>query len=372
MIETITPIIFPKKEPFRRDMAVPQSLRGPDYIEKYDFSTFFYDAVYVAEQNKTVLICPKLFNFETLVKHGHFVDGTGRPVKHTINRYRRYDEVWLHSPATKFVFKSADEKFPFTSSADGIEHFSGKRSIVTISRNNEIPWIIDWLKFYRKCHGLEAALIFDNNSDIYDLETLDHELTEAVPELHIALVPANLSYGPRGVRHKRAHSKFLQTGMLNLARRRFLKSARSVLYVDIDEMVYSTTKKRVFQHAEKSRLGLATFRGNWVFPSNKTTLPIRHSDHFWTMSSKQEQCPVKWCVVPGSIAGDRNWDVHMVGNKLWGYFTRSKALGYFHCWSLGTNWKGTRGIINDEEMLQNELAIEKVRKPLHEISSSSG
>ena len=155
MIETIAPIIFPDEELFRRQTAVPVNLQGPDYLEKYDFSTFIYDAVQVVEDKKTVLICPKLFNFEYLTDQGHFSDSSGNVVKYRVVHYRRYDEIWLESPQTEFVFHIGGRKFPFFSSVRGNEPFRNKRSIVTISRNNDISWIIDWLTFYSKHHGLE-------------------------------------------------------------------------------------------------------------------------------------------------------------------------------------------------------------------------
>ena len=157
MIETISPLIFPNAVPIRRDVAVPETLQGPDYHDKYDFSTLIYDAVSVPETQQTVLVCPKLFNFESLLDEGGFLDGAGERVAHRVLHHRRYDEIWLASPASTFSFIYKNQIFPISVATESSKPFSDKRCIVTVSRNNEIPWIIDWLTFYKVRHGLEAG-----------------------------------------------------------------------------------------------------------------------------------------------------------------------------------------------------------------------
>ncbi|MDT9170884.1 hypothetical protein RSW14_25105, partial [Escherichia coli] len=42
-----------------------------------------------------------------------------------------------------------------------VDIFAGRRVMFTQSRNNDIAWILDWVRFSRDVHGADAVLIYD-------------------------------------------------------------------------------------------------------------------------------------------------------------------------------------------------------------------
>ena len=118
-----------------------------------------------------------------------------------------------------------------------------------------------------------------------------------------AVIPAPFPHGASGKRpFWEPPSKFLQSGILNLAGGRFLGKARGVLSVDIDELIWSKEGRSVFDEAAASPLGYLRISGSWVFPAPEKDGPYRHRDHTY-MDSRSREGREKWCVVPEVPSG---------------------------------------------------------------------
>lgn len=94
---------------------------------------------------------------------------------------------------------------------------------------------------------MDAILFFDNDSDRYEprqiIETLDQ--IKGLESVRVLSVP--LPYGPLGKPGTWAHrAKFLQLGMLNIGRIRFLSMCASVLCCDLDELVAPIPGSSIF------------------------------------------------------------------------------------------------------------------------------
>jgi hypothetical protein len=72
MIGALQTIQLPKSPEFTRDYIVPEQLRSPEIEGQYDFHTLIYDAFYISRKRSICLICPKLLNFEMLLRQGTF------------------------------------------------------------------------------------------------------------------------------------------------------------------------------------------------------------------------------------------------------------------------------------------------------------
>ena len=63
----LSPLELHPAKPIRRAMPRPLHLRQPDYEEKFDFTTVFYDCFRSLDASWCVLIGPPLINLEPVV-----------------------------------------------------------------------------------------------------------------------------------------------------------------------------------------------------------------------------------------------------------------------------------------------------------------
>jgi hypothetical protein len=227
--------------------------------------------------------------------------------------------------------------------------------IFTLSKDNEIAWIRDWVRFNLDIHGADAVLIYDNASSRYTTG----ELLEAVRSIkgiaEAAVVHWPFRYGPQGTLARGLwDSDFCQLGAWEHARRRFLANARSVMNSDIDELVLCDDGGSIFDKAERSAFGIARYGGRWVVSTDESearALP-RHRD-FDIMLRPQMQrtrfflkrdavaCFPKWTLVPRRCPDRTQWKVHTIGGWLPARLkTRGAAFRHFR--EIGGNWKYDR------------------------------
>ena len=249
--------------------------------------------------------------------------------------------------------------------------FAGRRVITTLSKDNDLRWIADWVRFYVRVHGADGVLVYDNASTAYTLAELQATLDEASGGAFPALaVDWPFPYGPQGglagaVNGVEADwdSDFCQTGSLQHARHRFLRHARSVLNVDIDELVLGTTGESVFAATEQARGGFIKFPGLWIgthAPAGVERATCRHADFVCRDLPDELACPPKWCLVPGKA--DRltdSWSVHnLFGAKA--NRTLSATFAYRHMRGITNSWKEDRWAADgaDPALLPRDHALE--------------
>ena len=319
----------------KRQIRVPEAARPPEFDAQYDADTLWYDAVRQGED--VLLFCPKLWDLARLLKRGQ-ITADGAPVQlRTIRYHRRHDVARLAVPRSAHGLRIEAEGWSASCpiSPDQRDLFAGLNVSLHISRDNAPEWIVDWARWHKARHGLQAMVVIDNGSTAY---------TPA--ELLAALAPVGLTraavlslpqpYGPVRAKQGGGGAKFLQPAALNIVRARFLGRARAVLNADIDELVWSTTGS-VFDAAVASRLGMVSFAGRWTCPPGQAQPPLRHADHVCYMDHRP--CPTKYCIMPEGPLRWLSWDVHRPERFPLGRFTRREDIGYFHCRGVTTNWK---------------------------------
>ena len=335
----------------RREAPRPPHLRNEAYEDQFDWDTLVYD-VYRAGPH-IVFQGPPLANFWT---HLASTEPLRRP-GWLWPRYRRIErlkasEIWLRSDADQLSLTGPLGAHEITVQPDMADMFAGRRVLHTLSKNNDINWIIDWLRFYVRVHGADGLLLYDNASTDYTVAELDAALRQAFPDIAIAVVLWPFRYGPQGGLAGAVDgietpwdSDFCQTGSLQHARHRFLRGARAVLNVDIDELVLSTKGRSIFAATHDSRAGFIKFAGHWI--STATPQPIaqgqgRHGDFIYRDTQEHEECPPKWCIVPARhrLAGT-SWSVHNLfgarANK-----TLDREFSYAHVKGISNSWKYNR------------------------------
>lgn len=336
-----------------RDSLRPPQLRNAAYAGQYDWDTLFYD-VYRAGPH-VVLQGPPFLNLLDHLEHSaplRAAFGFPRFAAHHYGQKKR-GEIWWRSDADRFTLDGPLGRFDIAVQPDGAPLFAGRRVITTLSKDNDLRWIADWVRFYRRIHGADGVLVYDNGSSAYGLAELQATLDEAAEGAMVARAVAwPFRYGPQGGLAGMVDgvepdwdSDFCQTGSLQHARFRFLRRAASVLNVDIDELVLPAAGRSIFEAAERSRSGFVKFPGLWIgthAPHGATRATSRHGDFLYREAPDARECPPKWCLA--AARADRraySWSVHnLFGAKA--NATISDAFAYRHFRAITTSWKDDR------------------------------
>lgn len=344
--------ILPTDGTLQRQSPRPPELRNAAYAAQFDWHTLFYD-VFRADDH-IVFQGPPLFNLlEPLRASAPFdraLRGWWKQAR--LVERNRISEIWLRGDADQLRIDGPIGQWDITVQPDMAAMFAGRRVLHTLSKDNEIRWIRDWIRFYRDVHGADAVLFYDNNSTRYSAADLRGELRAAFPEMVIEVVAWPFLYGPQGgmagaVDGQEApwDSDYCQSGSLQHARFRFLRRARSVLNVDIDELVLSNQGRQIFAATEQSRAGFIKFPGRWI--TGLADRPIANSGASlgdFVLYDRQEQvvCPPKWCVVPHAR---QRWGQHWSVHNIFGARANrhlSDEFTYRHMRAISNNWKADR------------------------------
>ena len=346
---TLNPLILPSAGP-TRDHIVPAKYRLDGYDETYDFRTIAYDTVWMERQKSILLVCPKLLNLESLLKSSK-ITASGNEVKISrIKHYRRHDEVWIACAARPRDLEIRTKHFALSAKIGSqVNIFDGKNVLVTKSKNNDLNWVSDWIKYHVESQGATAALIFDNGSDAYSFPELQQTM-ETVEGLETALaVASDFPFGSWKSSKLIHRSMFYQAGMLSIARHRFLHSARAALPIDVDELV---TGASVFDAAVASRFGYVTMPGVWRYSQLPEDQTPHHSDHIWRrepdVASKE-----KYCLAPSRWFTDTVWDIHGLHRYVFNNMAMMRDARFLHCEHISTGWKRKRDAQAGETLVRD-------------------
>ncbi|SDI65917.1 hypothetical protein [Aliiruegeria lutimaris] len=320
----------------RRTPIVSKLARGPNFENSYDWTTLWYDVL--AMGDRLLVVCPKLLNFKAMLADGALrIDGQPARIRR-VRRFRRHDIVILDRPEGAQALSTNSGRWSGQSgiSPDESGIFAGLNASLHISRNNRLEWIADWARFHIAEHGLEAMLVMDNASDEYTPQALLETLAGTGLKRAVVLkVPQR--YGPVRSKSGGGGAKFLQPAMFNLARLRFLRHARAVLNVDIDELVWSRGGS-IFDATHASPLGIVAFDGTWRSPLADAEPLISHADHLHPEVGVGP-CPTKYCIRPDGWRRFFGWDVHRPDMWLPMGALKRADFGYWHCRAITINWK---------------------------------
>jgi hypothetical protein len=351
----ISPIILDPSLGLRRRSPRPHALRQPDFDERFDFDTLFYDVFRHPDSSRVLLIGPALYNLETLFEE---IEIVAKPSGASC-AFRRFDmdrltRVEVDAPAgtSEIVLKTRVGELPAKVSQPETTNYRSLRVLCTISKNNDITWICDWARYNRDVHGAQAVLLYDNASTIYDMNELIGRLSEVEGLDFVGVVPFPFRFGPPGLGLRKSwDSNFLQIGSLEHGRWRFLLDAKSFLNTDVDELVVSRNGESVFEAAE--RHGVARFYGSWIpnirVNGAEEVRSIRHVDfaHVETPVYKlglppyRNLCQPKWAVAPRAVPSLGHMTHHRIKNW-WRSQMWNPTFSFRHFRGLSTGWKYKR------------------------------
>ena len=299
----------------RRKAPRPRRYRQADYDEKFDALTVLYDCFLASDGETVVCLGPPLFNLKRKVLrpiesafHIPFFSRRDLRCLDHVMQLRLLTEVRA-APVRKNRFQQAVIKVQ----PNHCELFRCRRALMTISKDNELTWIRDWVHFHATNHGCDAVLMYDNNSTKYDTDRL-RDTISSVPGIAVAVVVKwPFPFGPGGGPSRAWDSDFAQYAMLEHGRHRFLAHAEGVINADVDELVMTVGGLSVFELAKNSQTGYLQYTGTMI----ENVSHLDGSDTVRHANFRYRNCPPrsairKWTVVPTRCPENSQWLVHDV------------------------------------------------------------
>lgn len=363
--------MLPEDAGYRREPARPVDRRPGDFEALFDARTVFYDCFRVTA-SQVMLIAPPLNRFAGVLDSlsitslptespcPYRVDhkfATGFAGRQTQTMCRIVVDAPDSDVSLRVKCRAGGTVFEIK--PDSSAAFRGRRVLLTLSKNNDLRWICDWMRFHRDLHHADAVLLYDNGSTTYTTASLLEAMSQVSGFKAISVVEWPYKYGPQGIGRGTWDSAFCQDGALEDARWRFLADAYAVLSCDIDELVLPGAES-VFDRAAGTAEGHVKFSGRWavaqapLLNSSKeaeqktprhrdSTLQLLPQWRWQTFRLKDVNvCPAKWAVVPNRCPQAAQWSVHeIVGMRA--LQSKPRDMSYRHFRQIGTDWKNNRG-----------------------------
>ena len=367
------PAFIPQSSGVSRTAKRPIKFRDSNFEKEFDSATVFYDIFLSYDNSELIFVGPPAWNLDFELMHceikfnGHKL--TAKLRGNDLDRCSVY-RIAIDKDLVQIQNRISFEAFGSTSllsvGDNEASHFQDRRVLMTMSKNNPLIWIKDWVSYYVRHHGADAVLLFDNNSDIYSPLEVKESLEEISGIERAAVVDWPFKYGPQGGFARFWDSDFTQVGAYQTARYRFLSHSKSVLNVDIDELVVDDfSNSSVFEVAERSDQGGIAFNGRWIEPilvndGFEGEFP-RHMD-FAYYSEKENRCSTKWCISPKAIKNSQQWKIHTIRDM---DNSPSDVFSLRHFRGISTGWKDNRNRIrpgNRDEYTLDERLLELLQE----------
>ena len=305
-----TPVLIPEYSSCRRDfLSRPSTARltEADYRE-YDSRTIFYDVFRCDDDRKVVAIGPPPVNLRNELEKLRIACG-GRIIPHRKREYRRLCVLELTCDQTTNAEKNLPLRFSFPSFDVEIEVPPPPLSapaeaphlgLMTLQRNNPLPWILDWCRWHHRLHGVSRIVLYDNASDNRnDLAAALARMGEAVD---IVLVDWPFPYGPGRSRHK---NRFGQIGAQNHYLRRFSSADAWCLILDIDECLVASGQKtfKQYLHDCESNGIVEVLFDSFIVPPHQGQPAIanRRISSYWFRNRERRGSSLKFAFKPRHI-----------------------------------------------------------------------
>ncbi|MEL6915458.1 MAG: hypothetical protein AAFP13_13240 [Pseudomonadota bacterium] len=332
------------------------------YDARYDWSTIFYDCFFDEAACAIVLLGPPLLNLRPLIEAAEFrVDGRAVEIRE-IRDLSRCSIVALEAAEGRTVTVThGDFGGQLVVGRSFVEDFAGLNGVQSISLDNRLEWISDWLTYHVKAHGLETVVLTDNGSTAYAPDALRRVLS-SVPGLRkAAIMRARYPFGPTAENRSAYNSLFLQRSMAEMGRLRFFAKARALLNADIDELFHSFRGQSVFDATVASADGYVRADAEWVYVSKRPDRGFaRHADHSHVSVSGKPKANRKWCIAPLGPLKEKQWKTHFIHNR------KDPVDPDFRMWhfrQISTSWKCER-TASGPDLVQNPDLMDAMRRVL--------
>lgn len=357
---------FPDIWQLQRTPIRPIELQVCNFENRFDYKTIWNDAIQIKHEN-IILVGPPLYQVNDWLKsHCYFEDQNNRKLQWVhndydrmgmtvINTYNWIDYIWLVSPFGKYKIQINPVN----------TEFAGKSVIISISKDNPITWIKQWIDYHYTVHGINGALIYDNGSSIYTVDELYNSIKR--DDVVIKVVDYNVPGGPLGSgpweeNGKRGDSlpwdsDFAPYVLFEHAKRKYLHCARTVINSAPDELLVINNKvsfNDISLHVETSEYSSLLYDGIWIEPVDSNNQIIaknipfdnRNFANYWqTTNNIHAGVGTKWLLCPYRNM-NYQWHLHRTD-----VMVKTNSVTYGHYLAMNNNWFWIRddftGNLND-------------------------
>lgn len=328
--QVITGVRLPADAPVLRKHPVAAADRTAQYHAAFDRQTLIYDCVAQRDEQALLFTAPRFDNLWPVFRKALHVDGAQpRFLRRAMSG--RCDQVrvrWRGGPVRLDLESGPVDIIP---RQDLSQHFAGQNCLVTLQKDEPLEWIADWIRFHVAAQNLESVVIFDNASTTYNNAALAEVVASVSGVQTVAILSAPFPYGGIvSAGGKTVRLVYLQTALLNLARRDLLRRANAVLNADVDEMIAPLADVTVFQAARSARFGLTRLDGSWVYPESADMVPCAQAANRFEPAPPKRSNP-KWCATPQGPVSRIGWNVHGCGKWLGGRIKADPRFHMLHC-----------------------------------------
>lgn len=326
----------------------------PSLRDRYDTNTLVYGGVWMAQARRLRVFAPSPLNLWSVLKRADWRgDGHALP-KPRLRRFKRYATLDFDAPAPVHHLTMTLDDWQGTCpimQADPAP-FAGCNVLYTMSQDNRLDWICDWVMYHHRVHGADAVIVSDNQSTAYTPQALLDRLSGLGVLRSVLVQSVPYRYGPSSQTCARASSaRFLQSAVANYVRDAWLGQARAVLSCDIDELVVSNRNTSIFDAARLARAGVVTFPGYWRFCDPSLALP-RHGDHFYWRADCAKPCPTKYAYRPDGPLGRWSLMTHSLEALPRKWASAAPEFWFAHCYGISTGWKAGRETSDADQSLR--------------------
>jgi hypothetical protein len=389
----LSPLELESDSPIRRTMPRPPHLRQPDYEERYDFSTVFYDCFASIDPGWIVFVGPPLLNLEpTAIPALPTAFGCSSPSDVSLRHLTACTQLKLRTVEKHALFQpGAFKQVHIDVQPHQSALFRGRKVLLTKSKDNDLRWIYEWALFFARMHGSDAVLLYDNASTRYEIFEI-HETVSSVPGIEVAVVVrwpykfgpvgSESFHGPQGLPWDSTYSQF---GILEHARHRFLALADAVVNADVDELILTKTRASVFELIARSDTGYLEYPGYWIENATESACDSRgHSDFVYRSARPMELSDPKWTIAPRRCPPGSQWWVHKVSGVQ--PDALSSEVSFRHFRAINTSWKYPRDklerpnsldYVRDDELIAwmqrfTPMASKQLSSPPRRIGNPEG
>ena len=364
LVVRTSPVVLPRNAT-KRFPPRPKSQRQDNYDDLFDATTLFYDSVQF--DGGINLIGPPLLNLESMITESSYSGTRGESYTAYCKPLDRTSTVRLEGDGSSDVvnIRSAEISVSTVAGPNFRNLFEGRNALVTKSKDNQLNWISDWVKFHVAEQKIDAVLIYDNLSTQYGPEDVLEAI--AVPGIKVAVVVHwPFKFGPQGGSWNGLNgapwdSDFCEYGIMEHARQRFLGKAAGVLNADIDELVMTEGEGSVFDVLAELGCGAVSFTGRWIETAGRHGYSESFADYSY-YDKRRAPTTGKWAISPLEIPEAVQWKTHMIaGVKM----LPSPTTMHRHFMGISSNWKWHRS--TDRELAGHHQRDEELRVALERV-----
>jgi len=272
-------------EGMERGLRPATAARSEKFLTRYESRVLFYDVYWSQDGQQIILQGPPPIDLGPHYDSARYIcQPGGQEVRAAPHHSELVHLFSLDAPkgTTHLDIVFAGQTQRVAVAANHADFFAGTNMLFTLSKDNDLQWIVDWARFHVVHQGVDAILLFDNMSTRYSAAELEAALSSVDGLKRIAVVPVPFTYPleDQAVPEHIFWAHFLQPAVIVNMLRRYGMAADGILNCDIDELAVPLAAQTVFESAKRSRSGTVYFRGCWIEPVPSATRGdgYRHAD----------------------------------------------------------------------------------------------